>query len=77
MTLEIPVMHYTGMAAVSFVPTASTGSLIHAVEISSLGTVVISSATMIILGLRGGGVPSFAIRENYGSAPADTQGGKR
>ena len=47
----IPVMHYTGMAAVTFLPTGLTGSLIHAVEVSSLGTVVISSATIIILGL--------------------------
>ena len=47
----IPVMHYTGMAAVTFLPTASTGSLAHTVEITSLSTVAISSATIIILGL--------------------------
>jgi PAS domain S-box-containing protein len=45
----IPVMHYTGMAAVSFVPMASAGSLIHSVEVSSLGTIAIGSATMLIL----------------------------
>lgn len=45
----ISVMHYTGMAAVSFVPMASAGSLIHSVEVSSLGTIVIGSATMLIL----------------------------
>jgi PAS domain S-box-containing protein len=47
----IPVMHYTGMAAVTFLPMRSTGSLIHSVEVSSLSTLVISSATIIILGL--------------------------
>jgi PAS domain S-box-containing protein len=47
----IPVMHYTGMAAVTFVPIASTGSLAHAVEISTLSMVVISSVTIIVLGL--------------------------
>src|SRR5579871_445660 len=51
MGLAIPVMHYTGMAAVTFVPMAAAGSLTHAVEISSLGTVIISSFTMIVLGL--------------------------
>jgi NO-binding membrane sensor protein with MHYT domain len=47
----IPVMHYTGMAAVTFLPMATTGGLNHAVEISSLSLVAISSATIIILGL--------------------------
>jgi PAS domain S-box-containing protein len=47
----IPVMHYTGMAAVTFLPMGSTGSLTHSVEVSSLSTLVISSATIVILGL--------------------------
>jgi two-component system sensor histidine kinase/response regulator len=51
MGLAIPIMHYTGMAAVTFVPMATSGSLSHAVEISSLGTVVISIFTTIILAL--------------------------
>jgi len=51
MGLAIPVMHYTGMAAVTFVPMATAGNLTHAVEISALGTVVISSFTTIVLGL--------------------------
>jgi two-component system sensor histidine kinase/response regulator len=51
MGAAIPVMHYTGMAAVTFVPMAMAGSLTHAVAISWLGTVVISSFTVIILGL--------------------------
>jgi two-component system sensor histidine kinase/response regulator len=51
MGVAIPSMHYTGMAAVTFVPMASHGSLTHAVAISTLGTVVISSITLIILGL--------------------------
>ena len=51
MGTAIPVMHYTGMAAVAFVPAVSTGSLTHSVEISALGIVVIISFTAIALGL--------------------------
>ena len=51
MGAAIPVMHYTGMAAATFTPMATAGNLTHAVEISSLGTVVISSFTAIVLGL--------------------------
>jgi PAS domain S-box-containing protein len=51
MGAAIPVMHYTGMAAATFVPAAMSGSVAHAVEISSLGIVVISSFTTIVLGL--------------------------
>jgi PAS domain S-box-containing protein len=51
MGLAIPVMHYTGMAAVTFLPMAAPERLTHAVEISALGTVVISTFTTIILGL--------------------------
>ncbi len=51
MGIAIPVMHYTGMAAVTFVPMPSAGSLTHSLEISSLGTIVISSVTLMILAL--------------------------
>jgi PAS domain S-box-containing protein len=51
MGAAIPVMHYTGMAAVTFIPMASAGDLTHAVAISSLGAASIGAATMIILGL--------------------------
>jgi PAS domain S-box-containing protein len=47
----IPLMHYTGMTAVTFMPMSTAGNLTHAVEISALGTVVISSFTAIVLGL--------------------------
>jgi PAS domain S-box-containing protein len=47
----VSAMHYTGMAAVTFVPAATTGGLSHAVEISSLRTVVIGIFTAIVLGL--------------------------
>jgi len=49
--LAIPVMHYTGMAAATFVPMAASEQLTHAVAISSLGTAVISTFTIIILSL--------------------------
>jgi PAS domain S-box-containing protein len=45
----IPIMHYTGMAAVSFVPAASAGDLSHSVAISSLGIVAIASTTILVL----------------------------
>ena len=37
MGAAIPVMHYTGMAAASFMPAATAGDLSHALSISSLG----------------------------------------
>jgi PAS domain S-box-containing protein len=49
MGAAIPVMHYTGMAAVSFVPMASAESLANSLRISSLGTVAIGSGTILIL----------------------------
>lgn len=52
MGLAIPVMHYTGMAAASFIPTGLTrGSLSHALSISSLGTTSIILVTFLALGL--------------------------
>jgi len=51
MGLAIPVMHYTGMAAVTFVPMAlAPERLTHAVGISALGIMVIATLTTIILG---------------------------
>ncbi len=49
MGVAIPVMHYTGMAAVSFVPMAAAESLANSLAISSLGTVAIGSATILVL----------------------------
>jgi two-component system sensor histidine kinase/response regulator len=51
MGAAIPVMHYTGMAAVTLMPMDTAGSLSYTVAISSLGTLVISSVTLTILGL--------------------------
>jgi hypothetical protein len=47
----ISAMHYTGMAAASFIPSAEPLDLSHAVSISSLGTVGIATVTLIVLGL--------------------------
>jgi PAS domain S-box-containing protein len=49
MGAAIPVMHYTGMAAVTFTPMASVVDLTHSVEISSLGIVGIGGVTLMIL----------------------------
>jgi two-component system, sensor histidine kinase and response regulator len=51
MGAAIPVMHYTGMSAVSFTPTESPAALSHAVSISTLGTASISIVTLMLLGL--------------------------
>jgi NO-binding membrane sensor protein with MHYT domain/signal transduction histidine kinase len=51
MGAAIPVMHYTGMAAVRFTPSGMPTDLSHAVRISTLGTGGISAVTFIVLGL--------------------------
>jgi len=52
MGAAIPVMHYTGMAAVSFTPSKSAPpELLHAVSISTLGTAGISVVSLMVLGL--------------------------
>jgi PAS domain S-box-containing protein len=51
MGAAIPVMHYTGMAAVTFRPMSIPMDLTHSVEISSLGTVGIGGVTLLILSL--------------------------
>jgi two-component system, sensor histidine kinase and response regulator len=51
MGLAIPVMHYTGMAAVSFTPASlSIEDSMHSVSISALGVSGIALATFLILG---------------------------
>jgi PAS domain S-box-containing protein len=52
MGAAIPVMHYVGMAAASFMPTPlDPATLKHAVNISDLGLTSILIATLVILGL--------------------------
>jgi len=51
MGAAIPVMHYTGMAAVTFIPLASSSPLTYSVEISRLGDAAIIAVTLMILGL--------------------------
>src|SRR2546422_7629331 len=51
MGAAIPVMHYTGMAAVSFVPSMESPDLTHAVDVSSLGIAGISGGTWMVLSL--------------------------
>jgi PAS domain S-box-containing protein len=51
MGVAIPVMHYTGMAAVTFIPMSSVPGLAHSVEISSLGIAAIIIVTLVILSL--------------------------
>jgi NO-binding membrane sensor protein with MHYT domain/nitrogen-specific signal transduction histidine kinase len=51
MGLAIPVMHYTGMAAVTFTPsTMMHDDLSHAISVSSLGVTSIGLATFVVLG---------------------------
>jgi PAS domain S-box-containing protein len=51
MGAAIPVMHYTGMAAASFIPSAVASDLSHAISISSLSTAGIAIITLVVLGL--------------------------
>src|SRR5579859_1427968 len=51
MGVAIPVMHYTGMAAASFIPSGAPADLSHAVSISTLGTAGIVAVTFVVLGL--------------------------
>lgn len=51
MGVAIPVMHYTGMAAASFMPSGAPVNLSHAVSISTLGTAGIVAVTFVVLGL--------------------------
>jgi diguanylate cyclase (GGDEF)-like protein/PAS domain S-box-containing protein len=50
MGLAIPVMHYTGMAAVTFMPMSEAPDLSAALDISVLGNSAVILATMVILG---------------------------
>ena len=50
MGLAIPVMHYTGMAAVTFMPADQTPDLSNALDISVLGNSAVILATLVILG---------------------------
>ncbi len=49
MGAAIPVMHYTGMAAVTFLPMAAAPDLSHAIAISSLGVAGIGGLAVVIL----------------------------
>jgi len=50
MGLAIPVMHYTGMAAVSFMPTGIAPDLSHSIDISALALFSILIVMLLILG---------------------------
>src|ERR1700704_3975836 len=51
MGAAIPIMHYTGMAAVSFTPSGMPAELSHAVTISTVGTAGIAAVTFMVLGM--------------------------
>ena len=51
MGAAIPVMHYTGMAAATFLPSHTLPSLAHAVNISTLGITGITLVTLFVLGM--------------------------
>ncbi len=51
MGVAVPVMHYVGMAAVTFMPSTTAPDLSHAVSISALGTVSITAVTLVVLGV--------------------------
>ena len=49
--LAIPSMHYVAMAAVQYTPVAELPDVSHAIQISSLGAVLIGVATLVVLSL--------------------------
>jgi len=51
MGAAIPIMHYTGMAAVTFIRTDSAPDLSHAIGVSDLGLAGIILVTLMVLGL--------------------------
>jgi PAS domain S-box-containing protein len=51
MGLAIPVIHYTGMAAVIFMPTVLPPDLTHSVDMSALATSAIVVVTFVVLGI--------------------------
>ncbi len=51
MGAAIPIMHYTGMAAVSFMPMNAAPDLTDSLEISSLGISAIVTVALVVLGL--------------------------
>ena len=51
MGLAVPVMHYTGMAAASFMPSPMNGDISRAVSISTVGLVGITALTGLVLAL--------------------------
>ena len=50
MGLAIPVMHYTGMAAVSYMPTNAAPDLSNAIDISVLANTAVILVTLVIVG---------------------------
>lgn len=49
MGFAVAGMHYTGMAAVSFIPAANLGDVSHAIQVSSLGAVGITVVALVVL----------------------------
>src|ERR1019366_3050971 len=49
--VAIALMHYPGMAAASFAPSAAVLDISHAVSISALGVAIIAIVTFMVLGL--------------------------
>jgi PAS domain S-box-containing protein len=49
MGAAVPVMHYTGMAAVTFMPSDAVPQLTHSIVISSLGIAAIAIVTVMVL----------------------------
>jgi len=51
MGAAIPIMHYTGMAAARFTPSANVPDTAHAVSTSTLGFAGVTSVTLLVLGV--------------------------
>ena len=58
----IPIMHYTGMAAARFTPSAAVPDTTHAITTSTLGTTGVSASTLLVLAIA---VLTSAVDRNF------------
>src|SRR5262249_45017462 len=70
----IPVMHYTGMAASTFMPAAEAPDLSHAVSVTALGVVGIAIATFMVLGLT---ILTVLFDRKYSARPGELEAAEK
>jgi PAS domain S-box-containing protein len=74
MGTAIPVMHYTGMAAATFMRTSRLPDLTHAMGVSALRTFGITMVTMLVLGLA---IVSSIIDRRYSAQTSELESAEK